>query len=131
MCIKCGNDIINNAEGGVTSSVGDYSKLFNNVKINNVSNVPTIDINTLIDTIPYDFINFLKLDCEGCEEMLFETITDDNIDKIEKTIIEFHSEEIKNKILNYLISKNFIIEKCFDIKGNKNCGMIYAYKNLI
>jgi FkbM family methyltransferase len=70
--------------------------------------VDTININILIESISKN-INFLKIDCEGCEKDIFETITSENIKKIEKIVVEYHSEEIKTKILDKLNNEGFSI----------------------
>jgi len=71
--------------------------------------VNTIDINTLVENISKK-IDFLKIDCEGCEKDIFETITSENLKKIEKIVIEYHNEEIRKTILDRLNNEGFVVE---------------------
>jgi FkbM family methyltransferase len=64
--------------------------------------VETIGINSLINFLGVDKINYLKIDCEGCEKNIFENITKETISKIDKMVIEYHSEEIKELIIRKL-----------------------------
>jgi len=105
----------------------------NGVKINeekNIVNVKTITINNLIKNYNIPFINFLKVDCEGGEEDLFETIDKNYLkNNIEKIILEYHSSQIKSKILKILKNNHFVIEM---VNDDDDLGMIYAYNpNLI
>jgi FkbM family methyltransferase len=124
---NCGQTLFNTDPNGICSTTDNYKGLFNYVNYDNQIKVNTIDINTLLDMISEKTVDFLKLDCEGCEEILFQTIKKENIEKIKKIVLEYHSEEIKNNIISKLKSINFIIDKTFEIMTNKNCGMIYAY----
>jgi len=76
--------------------------------------VDSVDINSVVENI-FKKINFLKIDCEGCEKDIFETISSENLKKIEKIVVEYHTEEVKKIILNRLITEGFLIE---DIKNN-------------
>lgn len=64
--------------------------------------VETIGVNNLIKFLGVDKINYLKIDCEGCEKNIFENITKETISKIDKMVIEYHSEEIKELIIRKL-----------------------------
>lgn len=87
--------------------------------------VETININTLIKEYNIDKIDFLKVDCEGGELDLFNTINKDYLrDNISKIAIEYHSGFIKDTIINILINNGFIIE---DVVGYESIGLIYAY----
>lgn len=87
--------------------------------------VESININTLIKEYNIDKIDFLKVDCEGGELDLFNTIDKDYLkENIKKIAIEYHSDFIKETIVNILLSNNFIIE---DVVGYDNIGLIYAY----
>lgn len=128
---KCCDISFSNAEDGVCSAISECKDLFNNVNYYKEKNVSAIDINTLLEIIKEDKIDYLKLDCEGCEKLLFESIKDETINKIKNIVIEYHSEDIKNNIISYLIDKNFVIDNTFELMGTKKYGMIYAYnKNL-
>lgn len=53
------------------------------------SEVEVIDINPILD--PLTRINLVKLDCEGGEYEFVETISDENMRKIDRMVGEFHS----------------------------------------
>lgn len=124
----CGLTTIYNTIDGVTSTMENFKELFPYCNYVDSNKVNTIDINILIDLLPHDKINLMKLDCEGCEEFIFDSITKKSLDKIEKIILEFHSKSIGNKIKDFLSLNQFEIEKIFNLNGNENIGMLYAYK---
>ncbi len=82
--------------------------------------VEIIGINEIHDSLGLDKIDFLKIDCEGAEKDIFEQITLPTIQKINKLVVEFHSEEIKEIIINKLDEFDFRIEKITD-------ELIFAY----
>lgn len=87
--------------------------------------VETININTLIKDYNIDKIDFLKVDCEGGELDLFNTIDKEYLsNNIIKIAIEYHSNVIKNTIIDILSNNGFIIE---DTLGHDEIGLIYAY----
>jgi FkbM family methyltransferase len=87
--------------------------------------VETTTINDFIKDYNIKYIDFLKVDCEGGELDLFQTIDEDFLKtKIHKIVIEYHSDKIKNIILEKLKSCGFKIE---DTVGSKEIGLIYSY----
>jgi FkbM family methyltransferase len=100
-----------NAGNSATNCLTDYNNIFNNDGEQIL--VDTININDLINSID-SCINLLKIDCEGSELDVFETITSENLNKISKLVIETHSDYIDNFIRNKLIEHNFKIKN----KGN-------------
>jgi FkbM family methyltransferase len=99
------------AGNSATNCLTDYNNIFNNDGEQIL--VDTININDLINSID-SCINLLKIDCEGSELDVFETITSENLNKISKLVIETHSDYIDNFIRNKLIEHNFKIKN----KGN-------------
>jgi FkbM family methyltransferase len=56
--------------------------------------VPSITPNTLIENyVDEEYIDLIKIDIEGAEYMFFEAITDENLKKIKRIIIEFHDNQ--------------------------------------
>jgi FkbM family methyltransferase len=72
--------------------------------------VETIDINTLIQNLP-EKINFMKVDCEGAEYELFKTITNTNLKKIERLVIETHNSDLDTFVYNRLLDNNFQVNR--------------------
>jgi FkbM family methyltransferase len=92
--------------------------------------VDTISINSLISKFNLEKIDYLKIDCEGSEFEIFESISEMYLtNNIKKIAIEFHDYLYGEKVQK-LISK---LEKCgFEIiiKNDEGVplGMIYAKK---
>jgi len=74
-------------------------------------------INQLIGTIK-EKVNLIKIDCEGCEYDIFKSINDNVLKEIPKLIVESHSEETTEFIVNKLKSNGFE----YKLSGN----IIYA-----
>ena len=78
----------------------------------------------------YDVIDYLKVDCEGAEYEIFESIPNEFlINRIRKIALEFHHNINDIKVVN-LISK---IKQCgfetkIDYKNGDSTGMLYARK---
>lgn len=99
--------------------------------------VEVIGINNLISFLGLEKIDYLKLDCEGSEKEIFEVINQDTLNKINKIVVEYHSEEIKDIIKNKLEHSGFKIEKdsdsilfCYNIeyfKKKKKVALISTY----
>ena len=85
--------------------------------------VKTMTLEKLISDFQIDRINFLKVDCEGGEIDLFQTLSEEAFRKIDKIILEYHSAEGKD-ILSGIFEK-FGHSPLFVDKEN-NCGMMYC-----
>lgn len=95
---------------------------------------PTIVESTTIDQImkKYDLdkIDFLKIDCEGSEGLIFKTISNQTLKKINKISMEYHNNF---SVLNSNEIKNILIKSGFEVKVfelDKNFGYIYAFQSL-
>lgn len=87
--------------------------------------VETININDFISDYDVPYIDFLKVDCEGGELDLFNTINEDYLkNKIHKIAMEYHSDKIKTSILNKLQDFGYVIE---DVVGSNEIGLIYSF----
>jgi FkbM family methyltransferase len=89
--------------------------------------VETITIDQLISDYNIPHIDFLKVDCEGGELDLFQTIDKNYLkNNINKIALEYHSMSIKETVIEILTDNGFIIE---DIVGFNDIGLIYAYNH--
>ena len=93
-----------NTGGSASNCLSEYNTIFNNNGEHIV--VEPININTLIESIGSN-IDLLKIDCEGSELDIFESITTENLNKIRKMVIETHSDYIDTFIKNKLFENNF------------------------
>ena len=87
--------------------------------------VETITIDKLISDYEIPRIDFLKVDCEGGELDLFQTINKDYLkNNIKKIALEYHSMSIRDTVTEILTNNGFDIE---DILGSNEIGLIYAF----
>lgn len=101
------------------------SKANNKDHYNNATILPvkTITFKNFIKINKIDFIDFLKIDCEGGEEFIFIDENKEFFQKnIKKVILEYHNEK-KIDIINFLKSANYEIRPD---NFNAEIGMIYA-----
>ncbi len=88
--------------------------------------VGTLSLGDLIKYYKIDFIDFLKMDCEGTEyEILFST-EDENFDKIGRISMESHPIDASRNVGSM---KSFLESKGFEVKTNSNFGTLYARKH--
>lgn len=99
--------------------------------------IPSITPNTLIENyVDEEEIDLMKVDIEGAEYKFFESITEDNIKKVKRFIIEFHNnhnfevmsilKKLAKNGFTYKLSKWNYLDGDF-IAENK-MGIIYAKK---
>jgi FkbM family methyltransferase len=112
----------------------------NGVRNNRIKiTVPAITPDSLIENyIDEDSIDLMKVDIEGGEYIFFNIISDKNIKRVKKFIIEFHNND-NLEVLGILekLAKNDFSYKLFNwgdytdkhIVGNK-MGIIYAYRQI-
>jgi FkbM family methyltransferase len=70
--------------------------------------VASIDINTLISNIN-KHIDLLKIDCEGAEELIIDSIDVSILNNIPKLIIEAHTTDIMLKIKEKLETNGYVV----------------------
>lgn len=94
--------------------------------------VQMVSINEFIETYSIDRIDYLKVDCEGGEYAIFNSIDKKFLkEKVKKIALEFHHPITDKKVIN-LIN---ILKDCGDFKvkvsyeDGASTGMIYATKN--
>jgi FkbM family methyltransferase len=149
-CVKVGKRILNEqsvlcdiTEGAITLENGTFfidnyqnqtncaTIIGSNIAISNFIESPQIpirgiNINDYMSTICEDEIELMKIDCEGGEEFIFDTITLSNLQRVKNYIIEYHSAEILQKVINRLSLEGYLIYK--RPSRDNHIGTIEAYK---
>jgi len=99
------------------------------VKTDNPIEVTSKSLNNFFKEKKIEYVNLLKLDCEGSEYEIIDSLEDEYFKNIEKMIIEYHLadsnpellERLENKLKNQ--SYKISIEPLF-----KDIGFLYAKK---
>ena len=93
-----------------------------------------INFNTYIKENNLLNIDYLKIDCEGAEYDIIESLDENYLtNNIQKICLEYHfNKDGKiNTILNKLKKCNFIVNFEYgDYQINDELGIIYAYKQI-
>jgi FkbM family methyltransferase len=107
------------------------SSIHSDVNSDTSANSYEVNIYSFMDMAEqYDVIDYLKVDCEGAEYEIFESIPKEFLaNRIRKIALEFHHNINDTKVVN-LISK---IKECgfetkLDYKDGDTTGMLYARK---
>lgn len=89
--------------------------------------VEMVSIESMMDSLQIDNIDFLKLDCEGAEGEIIKSLGAEGLKKIQKVAIEFHdNNSVLNheEIIEYLKNANFQTNLKWD--GKSYFGYIYG-----
>jgi FkbM family methyltransferase len=90
--------------------------------------VKSKSLNTFLES-EIEKCNFLKLDCEGAEYEIIESLTNGSLKKIDKMCIEYHNAIKQQNSFNNLLSKLKNSSYQVTVKPiSENIGMIYAKK---
>ena len=102
--VICVNKAIGQIDG-VEQQFGLFNEKFvDTEEIKNLQDVETISWKTLLKDNQIDFVDFMKIDCEGGEYSIF---TEDNVDWIEENVRyitgewHLHNEDFKNKFRSF------------------------------
>jgi FkbM family methyltransferase len=119
-------EFFENEDTGMSTIYNDLNSLGKKTSYN----VPIMTLRTLVEKEQIDSIDYLKVDCEGAEFSIFESIDEEFLkNKIQKIAIEYHKIPSDSKVQS-LISK--LQQNGFDVRihGQENnpLGMIYAKK---
>lgn len=91
-------------------------------------NAKTLALDTVFNKYKIDKVDILKIDVEGMEVEILSNCH--NLDKVERLVIEYHSEKIKEQLIKLLESQDFSIFY-IDYEPGDYYGDIYFTKNLI
>ena len=113
---------------------GGHSLFFNdinNTKLNKHEEIDCITIQSLFDENILDKIDFLKIDVEGAEVDILNSISDDIYKKIKKITIEYHhmlfdfDESIKHNLIQKLKNLEY---NSFEFYLTKHVQMLYFWR---
>lgn len=115
----------NEGEDTLASSI--YDKVYD---YKESYNVECVDFYSFIESKGIKKIDFLKVDCEGTEYAIFESIPDEFFKTIKKIHVEFHfNTDLKVKYLIEKLERNgFEWEFEVGIDYNSEVGLIFAKK---
>lgn len=98
---------------------------------NEYVNVKSISLKSFFDNYQIVKCDLMKIDCEGAEYEIIDSIPELYLSKINKIIIEYHDLEQKKEEYQKLLKK--LESSSFNIKIKKdseNLGVIYASKQI-
>ena len=109
-----------NPNGNSLSPTTSVKKL--GIEFDSIEVVKTTSIEALLSDYHLDRIDLLKLDCEGCEYNVLESLSDITFAAISRIVLEYH-DGLKF-IPNLLFSKGFITE----YEKKKSLGIVKGWK---
>ena len=128
--IKAENCAISNSSSKITiyqnNDESGHSKF---IETNNPIEVNSKSLNEIFNDEKIEKCDLLKLDCEGSEYEIIDSLEDKNFEKIEKMIIEYHLADSHPELLNKL--KNKLKNKMYKISIEplfNDIGFLYAIK---
>lgn len=89
--------------------------------------VQSITLNSIMEKLEIDRIDFVKLDCEGAEGEIISSLGIEGLKRIDKIAVEFHDNHSilnHNEILEYLKKSGFKTSLSWD--GDSYFGYIYG-----
>ena len=91
--------------------------------------VDSISLKKIIDENSINQCNLIKMDCEGAEYEIIESLPLEYFKKISKLIIEYHFADSKPKLVNDLKTKLMTISfKISTVSHSSDMGLLYAIK---
>ena len=92
--------------------------------------VDSISLKKIIDENSIDRCDLIKLDCEGAEYEIIESLPLEYFKKISKMIIEYHFADSNPKLVNEIITKlKNVSFKMLTIPSSSDMGMLYVEKS--
>lgn len=91
--------------------------------------VDSISLKKIIDENSINQCNLIKIDCEGAEYEIIESLPLEYFKKISKMIIEYHFADSKPKLVNDLKTKLMTASfKISTVSHSSDMGLLYAIK---
>ena len=91
--------------------------------------VKSISLKKIFDDNNIQRCNLLKLDCEGSEYEIIESLPEHYFEKIDRVIIEYHFAKKYPELYSKLVKKLESVSFSIKIKKmDENMGMVFAFK---
>jgi FkbM family methyltransferase len=99
-------------------------------KLENYIEVPTITLQRIIDDNNFKQIDFLKLDCEGCEGSIIMSTPKDCLKRVRKIAMEFHDNVsyLKHNDIQRLLEEAGFVTK-LDWNSKSPFGYLYGRRD--
>jgi FkbM family methyltransferase len=107
---------------GDTGSSGGHSLFNENSAASNIKEVSTMSIGDLMTELKMERIDFLKLDCEGAENEIIDSLNNDTASRILNIVMEFH--KVDDRKPEYMIKKLHALG--YQTKSENGGGYIYS-----
>jgi FkbM family methyltransferase len=92
--------------------------------------IESTSLKNIIDTNNLEKCDFLKMDCEGVEYEIIDSLPIDYFDKIKKMCIEYHFADEKPHLIQNMIKKLAALSYAISSRNiSKSIGFLYGIKN--
>jgi FkbM family methyltransferase len=113
----------------VGHSILEAELLASECSTDNYIDIPSVTLPYIIDKIVANEIDFLKIDCEGCEGLIFMSTPIEYLRRIGKIVVEFHdtSSPLKHEAIQRLMEKaGFKTRLFWGFGKNSPYGYLYG-----
>ncbi len=91
--------------------------------------IKSVSLKEIFDSNKIEKCNLLKLDCEGSEYMILNSLPELYFEKIQKIVMEYHMADKEPNLLQDLIKKLKLLNYQVEIRKNtSDYGIIFAIK---
>lgn len=129
--IKPVNLAITNKKNSInfyTNKINGGNSIYKTKLLNKIIRIKSIKLEDIFTQNKIDKIDFLKIDCEGSEGLIFKSTKSIIWNKINKISLEYHNNVSilkSSELIEILVRNKF---KISELKLDKNFGYIYAWK---
>lgn len=91
--------------------------------------VPSVTLQHIIDNIASEDVGFLKIDCEGCEGLIFLSTPTDYLRRVKKIVVEFHDNwsPLKHDAIQRLMEEaGFEVRSYWQFGKDSPYGYLYG-----
>lgn len=98
--------------------------------------ISVVSLDSVLTDNTIDRVDLLKIDTEGSELSIFDGLSDNNLAKIDRIVVEYHNSmlgydvRLRKQLIDRLYKNGFIVEMVRLDKEDRT-QMIYAYKDYV